>query len=75
MLSFPFRVGDAINPYGIYDRHIQLNGYPFLENKDTFEHASIARDVMQPNAGSGTAPVFIAMENCTLEQLGSRVRC
>eukprot|EP00730_Choanoeca_flexa_P007677 TRINITY_DN12374_c0_g2_i3.p1 TRINITY_DN12374_c0_g2~~TRINITY_DN12374_c0_g2_i3.p1 ORF type:complete len:748 (+),score=137.86 TRINITY_DN12374_c0_g2_i3:1-2244(+) len=62
-------VGDAINPSGIYDRHIQLNGYPFLENKDPFEHPSIAKDVMQPGGSQGETPVFITMANCKLAQL------
>ena len=47
------RVGDAFNNNGIYDRHIQLNGYPFLENKDIFSEPTLASDVMQPPASSG----------------------
>ena len=26
-------VGDALGRHGIYDAHIMLNGYPFLDNK------------------------------------------
>lgn len=28
--------------------HIRLNGYPFLEPKEEFEHSSLAVDVMRP---------------------------
>lgn len=28
--------------------HIRLNGYPFLEAKEEFEHSSLAVDVMRP---------------------------
>lgn len=33
---------------GIYDAHIALNGYPFLDSKDEFQHTTLAGDVMQP---------------------------
>ncbi|XP_046414360.1 H(+)/Cl(-) exchange transporter 5 isoform X6 [Neodiprion pinetum] len=41
-------VGDALGKQGIYDAHIGLNGYPFLDSKDEFQHTSLAADVMQP---------------------------
>lgn len=41
-------VGDALGRQGIYDAHIMLNGYPFLDSKDEFAHTSLAADVMQP---------------------------
>lgn len=41
-------VGDALGRQGIYDAHIALNGYPFLDSKDEFAHTSLAADVMQP---------------------------
>ena len=41
-------VGDALGKQGVYDAHILLNSYPFLDSKDEFEHTSIAADVMQP---------------------------
>lgn len=28
--------------------HIRLNGYPFLEPKEEFDHSSLAVDVMRP---------------------------
>ncbi|CAH1797441.1 unnamed protein product [Owenia fusiformis] len=41
-------IGDAMGKRGIYDAHIDLNGYPFLDSKDEFTHTSIAADVMRP---------------------------
>ena len=32
------RVGDALHHEGIYDAHIHLNGFPFLDAKEEFEH-------------------------------------
>lgn len=34
-------VGDAFGKEGIYDGHIRLNGYPFLDNKDEFTHTTL----------------------------------
>ncbi|XP_073840234.1 chloride channel protein 3 [Musca autumnalis] len=41
-------VGDALGRQGIYDAHIALNGYPFLDSKEEFAHTTLAADVMQP---------------------------
>ncbi|EDO33333.1 predicted protein [Nematostella vectensis] len=41
-------VGDAFIKEGIYDGHIHLNGYPFLDNKEEFTHTTQASDVMRP---------------------------
>ena len=41
-------VGDAFGRGGIYDAQIELNGYPFLDNKEEFHHTSLAIDVMKP---------------------------
>eukprot|EP00794_Sanderia_malayensis_P007395 gene7395-8215_t len=45
-------VGDAIIKGGIYDGHINLNGYPYLDNKEEFTHTTCAFDVMQPRRGA-----------------------
>lgn len=47
-------VGDAFGKDGIYDAHIALNGYPFLDNKEEFGCTTIAADVMQPRLDSST---------------------
>ena len=57
-------VGDAINRHGIYDAHIVLNGYPFLDNKEEFQHSSVAVDVMRPRYGS--CPLF-PMKSCVVQ--------
>ncbi|KAG0444991.1 hypothetical protein HPB47_005966, partial [Ixodes persulcatus] len=46
-------VGDALGKEGIYDAHIHLNGYPFLDSKEEFAHTTLAADVMQPRRGEG----------------------
>lgn len=39
-------MADAFNKDGIYDEHIQLNGYPFLDNKRDYRFSTQAIDVM-----------------------------
>lgn len=41
-------IGDAFVHEGIYDGHIHLNGYPFLDSKEEFTHTTLAADVMRP---------------------------
>ncbi|XP_025085374.1 H(+)/Cl(-) exchange transporter 3-like isoform X2 [Pomacea canaliculata] len=41
-------VGDALGREGIYDAHIALNGYPYLDSKEEFTHTTLAADVMRP---------------------------
>lgn len=41
-------VGDALGREGMYDAHIQLNGYPFLDSKEEIVYTALAADVMQP---------------------------
>lgn len=41
-------VGDALGKEGVYDAHIGLNGYPFLDAKEEMAHSAFAADVMQP---------------------------
>lgn len=41
-------VGDALGKQGVYDAHICLNGYPFLDSKEEMAHTALAADVMQP---------------------------
>lgn len=41
-------VGDAFGGEGIYEAHIRLNGYPFLDAKEEFTHTTLAADVMRP---------------------------
>lgn len=41
-------VNGLVSFQGIYDAHISLNGYPFLDGKDEYAHTALAADVMQP---------------------------
>lgn len=45
-------IGDGFVRGGIYDAHIALNGYPFLDNKEEFNFTTIAADVMRPRYDS-----------------------
>lgn len=40
-------VADAFGNDGIYDKHIQLNGYPFLDNKKDYRFTTQAIDVLR----------------------------
>jgi len=44
-------IGDALVKQGIYDAHISLNGYPFLDNKGEYQHVTVANEVMRPRPG------------------------
>uniref|UniRef100_A0A671KVC2 Chloride channel protein n=1 Tax=Sinocyclocheilus anshuiensis TaxID=1608454 RepID=A0A671KVC2_9TELE len=44
-------VADALGRESIYEAHIRLNGYPFLEAKEEFRHKTLATDVMRPRRG------------------------
>jgi len=48
-------VADALGRAGIYDAHITLNGYPFLDIKEEFDHTTLAADVMQPRSNEPLA--------------------
>uniref|UniRef100_A0A8C7Z5N0 Chloride channel protein n=1 Tax=Oryzias sinensis TaxID=183150 RepID=A0A8C7Z5N0_9TELE len=51
-------VADALGREGIYEAHIRLNGYPFLEAKEEIEHNSLAVDVMTPRRGDPALTVL-----------------
>lgn len=51
-------VGDAIYKLGIYDSHIELNGYPFLDNKGEYPYSTVAIQVMKPGPGGGALRVI-----------------
>lgn len=44
--------------FGVLQAHIRLNGYPFLEPKEEFEHSSLAVDVMRPRRGDPALAVL-----------------
>lgn len=62
-------VADALGKEGIYDAHINLNGYPFLDAKEEFEHTTMAQDAMQPRRGEGKL-ICITQDNDTVQSVG-----
>jgi len=53
-------VGDLLDRQGIYDAHIALNGYPFLDSKEEFQQMTVAAAVMKPGYNSEIRRVVIA---------------
>lgn len=43
--------GEFFCHIGIYDAHINLNGYPFLDNKSEYYYSNKASQVMRPKYG------------------------
>ncbi|XP_037832340.1 H(+)/Cl(-) exchange transporter 5 isoform X3 [Kryptolebias marmoratus] len=65
-------VADAFGREGIYEAHIRLNGYPFLEAKEEFEHSSLAVDVMRPRRGDPALAV-LTQDGMTVEEVENLV--
>jgi chloride channel 3/4/5 len=61
-------VGDAFNRGGIYDAQIELNGYPFLDNKEEFHYTTLAADVMKPRPNERALSV-ITQEGMTVLEI------
>ncbi|XP_046707949.1 H(+)/Cl(-) exchange transporter 5 isoform X2 [Silurus meridionalis] len=61
-------VADALGREGIYEAHIRLNGYPFLEPKDEFEHKTLAMDVMRPRRSDPSLSV-LTQSGMSVEQV------
>ncbi|KAK6975803.1 H(+)/Cl(-) exchange transporter 3-like isoform X1, partial [Biomphalaria glabrata] len=66
-------VGDAFNRDSIYDAHITLNGYPYLDHKEEFTHTTIAADVMRPRRNDPPLAV-ITQNSCTVEEAENLLR-
>ncbi|KAL8562214.1 H(+)/Cl(-) exchange transporter 3 [Nucella lapillus] len=66
-------VGDALGREGIYDAHIALNGYPFLDSKEEFSHTTLAADVMRPRRGGAPLSV-ITQDTMTAEEVDHLLR-
>ncbi|XP_063930538.1 H(+)/Cl(-) exchange transporter 3-like isoform X2 [Zophobas morio] len=41
-------IGDACGTSGIYDEHIRLKGYPFLDSKCEYSSTTTAREILHP---------------------------
>ncbi|XP_029610026.1 H(+)/Cl(-) exchange transporter 3 isoform X2 [Salmo trutta] len=61
-------VGDAFGREGIYESHIRLNGYPFLDAKSEFTHTTLAREVMRPQRSDPPLAV-LTQDDLTVEEL------
>uniref|UniRef100_A0A3Q1CTZ1 Chloride channel protein n=1 Tax=Amphiprion ocellaris TaxID=80972 RepID=A0A3Q1CTZ1_AMPOC len=65
-------VADAFGREGIYEAHIRLNGYPFLEAKEEFEYSSLAVDVMRPRRADPALAV-LTQEGMTVGEVETLV--
>uniref|UniRef100_A0A8C9YZZ8 Chloride channel protein n=1 Tax=Sander lucioperca TaxID=283035 RepID=A0A8C9YZZ8_SANLU len=65
-------VGDAFGREGIYEAHIRLNGYPFLDAKEEFTHITLAREVMRPRRSDPPLAV-LTQDDLTVEELQSTI--
>lgn len=61
-------VADALGREGIYEAHIRLNGYPFLEAKEEFHHKTLATDVMRPQRNDPPLSV-LSQTGMTVEEV------
>lgn len=62
-------VGDALMKEGIYDAHIRLNGYPFLDNKEEVIAPTVACDIMQPPRDSAVRVTALQLRGNTIQSL------
>lgn len=65
-------VGDAFGREGIYEAHIRLNGYPFLDAKEEFTHTTLAREVMRPRRSDPPLAV-LTQDDLTVEELQATI--
>ncbi|XP_042232449.1 uncharacterized protein LOC121873180 [Homarus americanus] len=65
-------IGDAFGREGIYDAHIILNGYPFLDSKEEFSHTTLAHDVMK--SGKHESFFVITQDSMTLDDVEQLLR-
>ncbi|KAF7703271.1 H(+)/Cl(-) exchange transporter 4 [Silurus meridionalis] len=60
-------VADAFGKEGIYEAHIRLNGYPYLD-QDEFTHRTLATDVMRPRRNEPQLSV-LTQDSTTVEDV------
>ncbi|CAJ0573120.1 unnamed protein product, partial [Mesorhabditis spiculigera] len=66
-------VGDATHKQGVYEAHIELNGYPFLDNKGEYPYSIVASQVMRPHKGDNELCV-ITQDGMTLGDMEALLR-
>ncbi|GAU98531.1 hypothetical protein RvY_09664 [Ramazzottius varieornatus] len=62
-------VGDILMKEGIYELLINMNGYPFLDNKLDFHHTTVAADVMRPRPTEKDPLWALPQDSMTVEEL------
>ncbi|CAF1152909.1 unnamed protein product [Adineta ricciae] len=62
-------IGDGFVRGGIYDAHIELNGYPFLDNKEEFNFTTIAAEVMRPRPEQQASLAFLTQNGMTFSDI------
>jgi len=62
-------IGDGFVRGGIYDAHIELNGYPFLDNKEEFNFTTTAADVMRPRPEQPSLLAYLTQSGMTFLEL------
>ncbi|KAF8360506.1 clh-5, partial [Pristionchus pacificus] len=69
-------VGDATHKQGMYEAHIELNGYPFLDNKGEYPYSTTAYQVMRPSAdrSDGKELAVIVQDTMTLGEIEQLMR-
>lgn len=69
-------VGDSLLRQGVYDAHIGLNGYPFLDSKEEFVYTTLAADCMSPKRGSeGAQPlVVLTQDSMTVDEVDNLLK-
>lgn len=58
---------------GIYDAHILLNGYPFLDSKEEFTYTTTAKDCMNPQNKNGSL-IYITQNTMTVNELDNLIK-
>uniref|UniRef100_A0A668AG38 Chloride channel protein n=1 Tax=Myripristis murdjan TaxID=586833 RepID=A0A668AG38_9TELE len=66
-------VADAFGKEGIYESHIQLNGYPYLDVRDEFTHRTLATDVMRPRRSEPPLAV-LTQDTTTVEDVETLIK-
>lgn len=66
-------VADAFGKEGIYESHIQLNGYPYLDVRDEFTHRTLATDVMRPRRNDPPLAV-LTQDTTTVEDIETLIK-
>lgn len=61
-------VGDWICKQGVYDAHIALNGYPYLDIKEEFVYTTLAKDCMSPKRDEGPLAV-LTQDSMTIDDI------